>query len=37
MNAKFIDWMVYAMNDGSPNCCGDDLSACTCPVKNSEQ
>lgn len=35
-NGSYMDWMAYATESGKANCCGDDLSACTCPVKGSQ-
>ena len=36
LNAKLIDWIHYAATSGGPDCCGDDMSACRCPIKDSE-
>ena len=33
----YMEWMAYATESGKANCCGEDLSACTCPVKSSDQ
>ena len=29
-------WVGYALHDGGPDCCGNNLTNCTCPIKGSE-
>ena len=36
-NGSYMDWMAYATESGKANCCGEDLSACTCPIKETQQ
>ena len=35
LEGDFVDWVHAAMIEGGPDCCGEDLTACKCPIKDS--
>ena len=35
LEGDFVDWVHAAMIEGGPDCCGEDRTACKCPIKDS--